>query len=193
MIAARLIGEFGYESVTMTAVAERAGASIGTLYDYFPDKQALAQALAAKFAQEADQHWKALLAGSLAPERVDLADCLVEGAMTFLRERPAYLPLFGSPSITFRSPAARQHLRQTFAVALQKFSPELTSKCATLKAQVIVELLKAMFTVCKQVAPKHRDDVKAEFKAIIGFYLDNIAEEDGMTGICRDLNRHVKT
>ena len=162
----------------MTAVAEQAGASIGTLYDYFPDKQALAQALAGKFAQEADEYWRVLLAGSIAAKKVDLAECLVEGAMTFLRERPAYLPLFGSPSITFRSPAARQHLRQTFAVAFQQFSPELTRECASLKAQVIVELLKTMFTVCKQIGAKHHDDVKAEFKALVGFYLGNIAKED---------------
>ena len=155
----------------MTAVAERSGASIGTLYDYFPDKQALAQALAAKYAAEADEHWKQLLGGSFSPEMNDLSDLLVEGAMAFVRDRPAYLPLFGSPLITFRSPAARQHLRTAFADALLRMNPALTSDLALIKAQVIVELIKTLLTLCKQIAPKNRDLVTAEFKAIVRFYL----------------------
>jgi AcrR family transcriptional regulator len=43
--AARVIGERGYDAATMTEIAERAGASIGALYQYFPNKEAIARAL----------------------------------------------------------------------------------------------------------------------------------------------------
>ena len=48
-VAANLIGEIGFDALTMTAIAEHAGASIGTLYDYFPDKQALGMAIMAQY------------------------------------------------------------------------------------------------------------------------------------------------
>jgi len=46
--AAAVIDEIGYERLTTAMVAERAGASIGTVYRYFPDRIALLQALAAR-------------------------------------------------------------------------------------------------------------------------------------------------
>jgi AcrR family transcriptional regulator len=46
--AAAIVDEIGYERLTTAMVAERAGASIGTVYRYFPDRIALLQALAAR-------------------------------------------------------------------------------------------------------------------------------------------------
>lgn len=46
--AAAVINELGYERLTTAMVAERAGASIGTVYRYFPDRIAVLQALAAR-------------------------------------------------------------------------------------------------------------------------------------------------
>lgn len=39
--AAQIVERQGPEALTTNAVAERAGVSIGTLYQYFPDKQAI--------------------------------------------------------------------------------------------------------------------------------------------------------
>jgi AcrR family transcriptional regulator len=46
--AAAVIDEVGYERLTTAMVAERAGASIGTVYRYFPDRIAVLQALGAR-------------------------------------------------------------------------------------------------------------------------------------------------
>ena len=46
--AAAIVDEIGYERLTTAMVAERAGASIGTVYRYFPDRIAVLQALAAR-------------------------------------------------------------------------------------------------------------------------------------------------
>ncbi|WP_424190342.1 TetR family transcriptional regulator [Actinokineospora sp. G85] len=42
---AELVGEFGYDGVTTTLIAERAGVAVGSLYQFFPDKRAVVQAL----------------------------------------------------------------------------------------------------------------------------------------------------
>ncbi|MER3388898.1 MAG: TetR/AcrR family transcriptional regulator [Microcella sp.] len=46
--AAAAIDEIGYEKLTTAMVAERAGASIGTVYRYFPDRIAVLQSLASR-------------------------------------------------------------------------------------------------------------------------------------------------
>lgn len=42
---AELLEEVGYEALSTTGIAERAGVAIGSLYQFFPDKRAVAQAL----------------------------------------------------------------------------------------------------------------------------------------------------
>ncbi|MGH9824396.1 MAG: TetR family transcriptional regulator, partial [Blastocatellia bacterium] len=40
--AASVIAEMGYEQATMSAIAERASSCIGSLYQFFPNKAAVA-------------------------------------------------------------------------------------------------------------------------------------------------------
>jgi AcrR family transcriptional regulator len=42
---AALIDEVGYDGVTTTLIADRAGVAVGSLYQFFPDKRAVVQAL----------------------------------------------------------------------------------------------------------------------------------------------------
>ena len=42
----------GYRKLTTTRVAERAGVSVGTLYQYFPNRQALIRAVLERYLME---------------------------------------------------------------------------------------------------------------------------------------------
>jgi AcrR family transcriptional regulator len=46
--SAALIDEFGYDALTTTLIAKRAGVAVGSLYQFFPDKRAVVQALTAR-------------------------------------------------------------------------------------------------------------------------------------------------
>ena len=155
----------------MTVIAEQAHASIGTLYDYFPDKQALAQALAAQYAGEADEHWKLLLGVPLKLKKSALADLFVEEALAFAQARPAYLSLLDAPFVYSRSAAARLPLRRTFADALRRIYPKMRAEQAAISAQIVVQLIKGLLAVCRQIEPKERRAVTVQFKRLMRFYL----------------------
>src|ERR1700733_13231595 len=48
---ALVIAEKGFEAATMAEIASKAGAPIGSLYRFFPNKQILADALIARFGE----------------------------------------------------------------------------------------------------------------------------------------------
>ncbi|MGD1855531.1 MAG: TetR/AcrR family transcriptional regulator [Leptolyngbyaceae cyanobacterium] len=50
-VAEQLFLEMGYESTTTRAIAARASVSVGSLYQFFPDKEAILKALAIRYMQ----------------------------------------------------------------------------------------------------------------------------------------------
>ena len=165
----------------MTAIAENADASIGTLYDYFPDKQALCLAIMAQYAAEADEYWERVLTTSSKLKKAALADLIIEQAVAFAGVRPAYLPLFGAPFVFQRSAAARQPLRKSFAAAFKRLNPTLTLDQSYISAHVVVELIKGLLSLLKQIEPKDRDLVTREYKRLMRFYLADVVKEKTAT------------
>ena len=172
-VAANLMGELGYEALTMKAVAEQAGASIGTLYDYFPDKQTLATALLAQYTEEADAHWSEVLSKDNLPTKSAFPGVFVKAILDFSSKRPGYLALLGAPLAYSRTASARKPLRKTIASALQMMNGKLAANSALIRANVIVELIKGLLAINKQSASKEKDLVIDEFKRLIRLYLND--------------------
>jgi AcrR family transcriptional regulator len=170
-VAERLIGASGYEAVTMTAIAEQAGASIGTLYDYFPDKTAIALALKMQYVVEGDAYWRGLLSGAEAMTREQLAELFVEGALELTKQLPAYLELMGAQVAYTRSQSLRRPLRKSVVRALQAMNPKLGEERGFICAEVIVQMIKGMLTVYREAAPKEREKVAEEYKKLFRLYL----------------------
>ncbi|HET6507290.1 MAG TPA: TetR/AcrR family transcriptional regulator [Baekduia sp.] len=108
--AARVFERHGYAAGTTNRIAERAGVSIGSLYQYFPNKDAILVALVQRHLEEGVAVAGPVLAG-LTAERppVDVAmRRLVEAMVALHRERPAlHRVLFEEAP---RPPALRRRL-----------------------------------------------------------------------------------
>ncbi len=89
--AAQVFGERGYARTTTNHVAERAGVSIGTLYQYFPNKDALLLALAREHLGGARAEFDAAAAElrAAAPPLAEVVRRLVEVAAA-LNDRPVH-------------------------------------------------------------------------------------------------------
>ena len=75
---AELFAEKGYEATTMTEIASRAGAAIGSLYQFFPSKEALAEALFNRFAERAAASFAQVEARAPGCSARELADLLID-------------------------------------------------------------------------------------------------------------------
>ena len=175
--AAEIVAEVGYEATTMTAIAERSGASIGALYRYFPDKVAVARALLARYAQQTDSHWSSLIeeANDLSVE--EFADRLVERMADFAGEHPAYLPLIAAPIKFARDAAVRQNIRDQFSRAFIARNPALSHERSLLIANVVVQIMKGLISLYATMPTRERVLVIAEFKRVLTHYLAAALQE----------------
>lgn len=172
--AADLFVEVGFEAATMTAIAERSGASIGTLYHYFPDKRAVASALLNQYAEEIAAQWKPLMEQAPRLTLPQFADLFIERMTQFVREHPAHLALLSAPTRFTSNPAARRALRSMVANAFQAKNPELSNERALLSANVAVQIIKGMVALYNECPSKDRASVIAEFKKVMTLYLSTV-------------------
>src|SRR5579862_6471174 len=126
---ATVFSEKGYEAATMTEIAARAGAPIGSLYQFFPSKEALADTLV--------QNYVALLAADLEALQARARDidtrALVEGLFSVLRghpqERAATMPLAEARmDERTRRETFRYLQRKRIAAILRARSPTLSAE-----------------------------------------------------------------
>jgi AcrR family transcriptional regulator len=162
----------------MTAIAERSGSGIGTLYHYFPDKQSMAFALLNQYAQKIEAYWKPLMEQADTLSHTAFAETFLERVIEFLRERPAYLQLLAAPIRFSRDPAARRALRVAIANAFRAKDPSLTSEKAMLAANISLQMVKGMTTLYAEAGPKERHLILAEYKKALTLYLGSVLSED---------------
>lgn len=101
---ARIVGQVGLDQATTNRIAELAGVSIGSLYQYFPGKEAL---LAALIAREAEADLEALRRTLADLHDLPLADA-VERLITVLVARHARHPALYRWMLTY-TPGLGQH------------------------------------------------------------------------------------
>ncbi|WP_144714592.1 TetR/AcrR family transcriptional regulator [Curtobacterium pusillum] len=99
--AAAVIDEIGFERLTTAMVAERAGASIGTVYRYFPDRIAVVEALAIRSTQRLGERFVTALESSAATTWQEACDALIDVTAEMYRTEPGFRAIrFGDAADT---------------------------------------------------------------------------------------------
>src|SRR5258708_4185852 len=169
--AGAVIVERGFEAATMTEIAARAGASIGAVYQYFPNKDALVLALRTRYGDEMDARWSALSAASEGMSVPELVDGLFGMMVEFMATHPAYIPLL-SVSLNFRRDAAvRNALRGRFAELFQRYNPALAGEDAFRIAEVTLQVVKSLSPLYAAAKPKERKRLIDEYRVVVSSYL----------------------
>ena len=141
---AAVFSERGYDSATMTEVAAKAGASIGSLYQFFPTKPLLAEALHAELLTA--------LVARLDGVRGEVAGLGAAAAMErvfavlgdFLADHPAFGALADRRDIDKqRKKEARALLRGRLAAMLTAAAPPVPKARAEAAAVIILHLIRA--------------------------------------------------
>jgi AcrR family transcriptional regulator len=172
--AGSLFAEKGYDAVTMTEVAARAGAPIGSLYQFFPSKEALADAILERFGELLHDALGAIEGRAATLTIPDLVDALLGFKAGFNEERAAATALIESrQEAPARAAELRLSLPRHLARILRTRIPELSTKRAEIMALVVFQLLNAARAQNAEKDLATRESVRKELKLLISLYLND--------------------
>ncbi|HTV59498.1 MAG TPA: TetR/AcrR family transcriptional regulator [Verrucomicrobiae bacterium] len=168
--AASVITEEGYERATMSAIADRAHSCIGSLYQFFPNKRSVAEALCEQYISEIEQSWAVLgrQAGELATDA--LACRLARLQIEIVHSHPALLELLDLPP-TRHTPKRRELIRTRIAAVLTAHKPRMSKTTALRVASVVQQISRGMLSLYARTSAEEKSAIIEEFKSVLTGYL----------------------
>jgi len=180
---AQLIDELGYEGVTTTLIAERAGVAVGSLYQFFPDKRAVVQELTRRNLERFVAEISERFATTELTHWWDAVDTVIDVYITMHRDVPAFSRLHFGDVVDLR---LLDESKDNNAVIAEKLSGLLTEMFTLDGAQlrlplaVAVEAADAVLNLAFRRDPDGDADVVAEAKELVRGYLSTrLPDEPG--------------
>jgi AcrR family transcriptional regulator len=180
--AAKVFAEGGFEAATTNAIAAAAGISPGSLYQFFANKEAIAQALADRFVGEMrSAHTAAFDATDFAAITLDeLIDRVVEPILEFNIANPGFKAIFARPDMPAGLASAAGPIQTAllgrvehiFAVRAPALSPAERNR----SARLLIQIFQAMVPLVRATDDAERPAVVGELKKLIRGYLAPIME-----------------
>lgn len=159
--------ERGFEATTMTEIAARAGASIGTLYLFFATKDVLAQAILAETAGDLSARLDGLSERAAGLTPAQIADALFAELAAFLDEHPVYSILLDVPGDEGWRRPVRARRRQQISALFAQAKPALPAKQVERLAVIVPQLMRIAFTL----DAKQRIGVLEELRLMLSHHL----------------------
>jgi AcrR family transcriptional regulator len=172
---AELVDEVGYDGLTTTLLAERAGVAIGSVYQFFPDKRAIVQALTMRNVEAYVERLSTRIADSGVDKWWDAVDAAIDEFIDMNRTVPGFRTLhFGDVVDLYLLDEERDNnaviVEQLGKVLIEGFhvadEPRLSFALG-----MAVEIADALIKNAFRRDPNGDEQVLAEAKEIVRDYL----------------------
>lgn len=173
---ATVFAEAGYDAATMTDIAARAGASIGSLYQYFPTKEDVAAELHGRLLDGFVEMLDALLKEAEGAPVERLVDNLFTRLVAFLDTNPVFIVLAERRSIDPKAKKQnRARLRGRIEALLAASTPPIPKARRTPLAAMVLSAIRMALIMKTDDDPAIRDGALAEMQAMIRAHLASAA------------------
>ncbi|MFN3320272.1 MAG: TetR/AcrR family transcriptional regulator [Allorhizobium sp.] len=173
---AAVFAEQGYKAATMTEIAARAGAPIGSLYQFFPNKDLLADALIARYAEHVEAALDRIKAEASGLDAMQLGDRLLDVLVAHATERSLALSLLDArweqPGV--RPGLLREGLRRRIAEILSVWRPAIAEEQAQVMAVVLLQAMKSLVQLHEEKRYPGKAEAIAHWRGWVQRYLTEI-------------------
>ncbi|MBD2261029.1 TetR family transcriptional regulator [Pseudanabaena sp. FACHB-2040] len=169
----------GYNATTTNAIAAKANVSIGSLYQFFPDKEAIVQALTSRYVGVLQQRFDTLhTLETIHSSLSEYVELIVDAAEQFFKDYPGYHAIFTQvqdaiPELGKIESAADRQLIQDWAIVLSKYYPGLKPADYEAIAFTLVNAIGTLLWLSLSQQGSFRQRLVAETKRMMLGYLQS--------------------
>ncbi len=174
--AAVEFAELGFEAATMEGIAARAETSIGSLYQFFPNKAAIFGALQRTYIDKLKVLFDAIMAeDTSALPWTDVLDAGIDAFAAFHENEPGFravwLGLYLTKDMVVEGEALNRQFADRVAIFLERISKKMAPAERRLVATMIVETISAMLIQAARRGPREGKAIMQETKVMMRRYL----------------------
>jgi AcrR family transcriptional regulator len=180
--AEQIFVERGYKAATTNEIAARAQTSIGTLYRFFPNKEAIVQHLTERYVQELHAVHERMFQPEMATiPLAEMIDHLIDPIVELKSAHPGLISLFVGPHAALQIPAEFQVLLGESVGRLEKLwmrrFPHLNAETCHLYALVFFQIRQALLSLAFSQAIPSQEQIIKELKTSLFRYLEPLENE----------------
>jgi AcrR family transcriptional regulator len=177
LAAAEIVfARMGYDETTTNHIAAQAEISPGSLYQFFSNKEEIAQALAIHYTEELQETYSIVFSAEAAALPLPRwLDNIFDSLIAFHLSHHAFCILLTTPissRVTSLIRALPQDLQAHFELGLERRAPTLSEAQRKLSAQMIVQIFKGMLPLIQQTDEEETRRLMGELKTIVLRYLE---------------------
>lgn len=174
--AASVFCRSGYAGASTNAIAREAEVSPGTLYQFFPNKEAIAIELGGQLLRRAQEmHGQAFLPENLDKPLPELLDAVLDPVIAFNCENPAFWALMhgsGIPGITQEREELHAGLLTRVEGILRSFCPDAAPDELARVSNMVLGIFKASLDLILASEGAERAAYTAELKTVLLRYTE---------------------
>lgn len=195
--AAIVFDEVGFEAATTHAIAAKANTAIGSLYQFFPDKLAIFNALELRHVDRVYVMWSKLMRPEVIQlpfvEFIHTLVTQVEQLFASPTSRIVFSTFFTSPTIFKNIDASfTQEVIQFAAKLFRKRNPTLTEQRSLILAEIAVHSSNTLILLALRTNQTHYQEIITEIKNLLTAYLKaDIGDEVIKNDSCKPLKTIV--
>jgi AcrR family transcriptional regulator len=179
--AEQVFAEIGYEQATTNLIAARASVSPGTLYQFYPNKEALAEALAKGYAERLRSlHERVFSASAATTSLQEVVDGVVDPFLDFHLRAPAFEALFVGANVSAKLATRIQSLREGITERLvrlmQARAPEMSKEDLFWAAEISLGVFRGVLPTITALKGSRRNRAIREIKALFSRYWEPVLE-----------------
>lgn len=172
--AAEVFAERGVEAATTQEIAERADTSIGSVYRFFSDKQALFQAVLDRVAANERELLESVFADAFDESIPTLIDRAIDVYAAFNAQEPGWYAIWRHLNLHTASDKSGHTLRderlRRLLMLVGYYAPHLDEVRREVVATTVLALLTSMLAAAERQPSPMRERLLEETKRILGLY-----------------------
>ncbi|ADH70725.1 MULTISPECIES: TetR/AcrR family transcriptional regulator [Nocardiopsis] len=180
---AELLDEVGYDNLSTTRIAERAGVAIGSVYQFFPDKKAITQALGLRFLDQFGTRVTERLADASFSHWTLAVDAVVDEYIDMHRHVPGFRSLHFGDIVDTRLLNGGADNNRVISIRLRRIIVSVTgipdNEELDRAIDVAVEAADAVLKLAFRDDPEGDPALVREAKHLVSSYLSHFSQRNG--------------